>query len=317
MSLAAISGAEQLARHEWWALLEAATGRPREYFIAHPDATLNAQELALLQKWVSLRLAGRPLAYLVGWREFYGRRFWVNPCTLIPRADTELLVDLAKDLLRKTGSDNATAAGSDKKIKAGSNESVDVPSHKTIIDLGTGCGAIAVSLALECRDTRVIATDISAQALTVARNNAAWLGLKVAEDASDWLAADTKSQILFAQGSWWGALRSGLSNLKVSGIISNPPYIAKDDPHLGAGDLLHEPQEALCGAPPSGDGLAAYHALLAGISGRIEPGGFVLVEHGHEQQDAVIGLFEQYGLCRVKGYADAAGRPRAVLGFQD
>lgn len=317
MSPAAISGAEQLARHEWWALLEAATGRPREYFIAHPGVTLNAQELALLQKRVSLRLAGKPLAYLVGWREFYGRRFWVNASTLIPRAETELLVDLAKDLLRKTGRDNATAAGSEKNIKALPDKIIDVCSSKTIVDLGTGCGAIAVSLALECPDTRVIATDISAQALTVARNNAAWLGLKVANDVNDWLTKDTKVQILFAQGSWWDALGSGLSELKVSGVISNPPYIAKNDPHLQTGDLLHEPQEALCGVSPSGDGLAAYHALLASISGRIEPGGFVLVEHGHEQQNAVIGLFEQHGLCRVKGYADAAGMPRAVLGFQD
>lgn len=309
MSLTAISGAEKLARHEWWALLEAATGRPREYFIAHPDVTLSAQELALLQKWVSLRLTGRPLAYLVGWREFYGRRFWVNPHTLIPRGETELLVDLAKDLLQKIGSDNANAARSDKNI--------DGETPKTVIDLGTGCGAIAVSLALECQSLRVIATDISNQALTAARNNAAWLGLKVAKDASDWLRTDTKNQILFAQGSWWDALGGGLSKLKVSGVISNPPYIAKDDPHLGVGDLLHEPQEALCGVSPSGDGLAAYRALLAGISGRVEPGGFVLVEHGHEQQQAVIGLFQDSGLSRVKGYADAAGRPRAVLGFQD
>jgi release factor glutamine methyltransferase len=272
-------GAVAIPRHEHLALLCAATGRPKEFWIAHPKTPLMPAEKALLSRWTQARLSGYPLAYLVGWREFYGRRFWVNPSTLIPRADTELLIDTAKALVEHLG----------------------LQESPRLADLGTGSGCIAISLALEIPKAGVTATDRSEHALKTARNNAAWLG--------------ASERVSFALGSWWDAFDPQAA--KFHGIVSNPPYIASGDPHLGLGDLRHEPSLALT---PSSDqtscsGLEAIETIAKRALDYLVPGGFLLVEHGFEQQESVLGIFKAAGLSETRGLRDLSGNPRAVIGF--
>lgn len=279
--------ASGLARHEAWALAEAATGRSREFLIAHADEGLGPAALALFHRLAALRSQGVPLAYLVGWREFYGRPFWVNRHTLIPRPETELLVDTVLAVLGQK------------------------PGPIRLCDLGTGSGCIAITLALEIATAELTAIDTSEEALQVARNNAAWLG--VAE------------RIRFRQGSWTAALntpRAGAgaeAGQKFHGLVSNPPYVAAGDPHLGQGDLRFEPASAL--TPQGADSTAAADGLgaIAGITRSalqwLEPRGFLLVEHGFDQQQAVIGLMTEAGLTAVRGLSDLQGQPRAVIGF--
>lgn len=268
-----------IPRHEHLALLAAATGKPKEFWIAHPATPLSPAENALLQRWRQARSNGVPLAYLLGTREFYGRCFWVNPHTLIPRADTELLIDTAKTQV--------------------SQMALKEPAR--LADLGTGSGCIAASLALEIPNARVTASDVSFEALTCARNNAAWLGVS--------------NQVSFVQGSWWAAL--GKNQAKFHAILSNPPYIAAADTHLGQGDLRFEPAGAL--TPLAGNmnstGLEAIEEIVGQARRYLEPGGFLLIEHGFDQQAAVLALFRAAGLSQVQGLQDLAGNPRAVLGF--
>lgn len=268
-----------IPRHERLALLAAATGRPKEFWLAHPEALLLPSERALLERWMQKRANGLPLAYLVGWREFYGRRFWVSPETLIPRADTELLIDTAKALSRRFHSAETIR----------------------LADLGTGSGCIAISLALEISRCTVAASDISMNALKVARNNAAWLG--------------ASESVSFAQGSWWHAFES--LPYKLHGIVTNPPYIAGQDPHLAQGDLRHEPAAALT---PSAtgvacDGLHAIKTIARHATGYLACGGFLLIEHGFDQQADVIGIFQEAGLSEIQPLKDLTGNPRAVVGF--
>ena len=282
-----------LPRHEAWPLLEAASGRYREYWIAHGEEELDRGALALFQRWVAARQRGVPIAYLTLTREFYGRTFWVNPSTLIPRIDTELIIDTVLALL-----DNEKSA-------------------LNLCDLGTGSGCIAITLALELtargKAVSITASDSSTAALQVARNNAAWLG--------------ATPQMRFVEGSWYEPLAN--SPARFDGIVSNPPYVAQNDPHLQAGDLRFEPRTALSpeesaeppvpgtvpGTTGNTDGLADIRTIVAGACRHLKSGGFLLIEHGHDQQDEVESLFAQGGLIRIEGLRDSTGTPRAVLGF--
>lgn len=268
-----------IPRHERLALLCAATGRPKEFWLAHPEAPLQRGEKALLERWIEKRSNGLPLAYLIGWREFYGRRFWVSPETLIPRADTELLIDTAKAISQRFHAAETIR----------------------LADLGTGSGCIAISLALEISGCTVAASDLSMNALKVARNNAAWLG--------------ASSRVSFAQGSWWHAFES--LPYKLHGIVSNPPYIAGQDPHLTQGDLRHEPTAALTPSATGAacDGLQAIQAIARHATAYLASGGFLLIEHGFDQQADVIGIFQDAGLSEIEALKDLTGNPRAVVGF--
>lgn len=266
--------ATALPKHELWPLLEAASGRRREFILAHDNDFVDSGTHALFLRWANARQAGVPIAYLVGGREFYGRNFWVNPHTLIPRIETELLIDTARQVLHESDG-----------------------SGLRLCDLGTGSGCIAVTLALEFPQAAVWASDVSEGALQVARNNAAWLGV----------AARTH----FAQGAWWQAFAHAPNTFH--GIVSNPPYIAPGDPHLRQGDLRHEPDSALVG---QGQGLGDINTIVTGAIDRLEPNGFLLIEHGFDQQSEVMAIFRQTGLVRVQGLTDLANNPRAVLGFR-
>ena len=256
-----------IARNEVLLLLARACGRSRESLIASPDDALPAEAASAFRELRDRRIDGEPIAYLLGEREFYGRRFAVDPAVLIPRPETELLIDLAR-------------------------ERVDA-ARPTVLDLGTGSGVIAITLALECPDALVTGTDVSHDALRVARANADALHASV-----DWHAGD-----------WFDALPEGSAPFDL--IASNPPYIAAGDRHLAHGDLRFEPSTALT---DGADGLAAIRIIVAGSSARLNPAGTLIVEHGHDQADAVRALFVAAGLTEVDSIRDLAGIERVTVG---
>jgi release factor glutamine methyltransferase len=269
-----------------------ATGRDRSWFAARTfdeiQASLRPEEQALIQVLTDRRLAGEPLAYLLGFREFYGHAFFVNRAVLIPRADTECLLEEALSHL------SALAL-------AGSHPSDGCqPTGLKVLDLGTGSGCLAISLALAAKarglNLALTATDQSAAALAVARNNAYWLGAKVE----------------FAQGDWYQALGSVPQQFDL--IVSNPPYIGASDPHLGQGDLPYEPLSALAGRQPAADGLTDLRTIVDGAGPWLRGGGRLMVEHGYDQQPAVISLMRAAGFVNVNGLSDLSGTPRLVTG---
>ena len=264
-ALAAARG-QGLDRLDAQLLLARVLQRPREWLIAHDDAPLSAGQQQRFAADCARRAAGEPLAYLLGEREFHGLMLQVGPAVLVPRPDTETLVDWALELL-------ADAPGT----------------APAMADLGTGSGAIALALKHARPDARVCAVEISPAALAVARANGQRLGLDV-----QWLA-----------GSWWQPLQGRRFDL----VSSNPPYIAAGDPHLPA--LRHEPLQALS---PGGDGLSDLRHIVQAAPLHLQPGGWLLLEHGHDQAEAVRALLLQAGLTQVTTRRDLAGRPRCSGG---
>lgn len=249
-------------------LLAHLLGRPAAWFLAHGDEPVPAGCVESFQALASRRRLGEPMAYLVGTREFMGHEFRVSPAVLIPRPETELLVE--------AGLDSATNRAAPR-----------------ILDLGTGSGAVAVSIALALPDALVTATDLSADALEIARGNARRLGARVR----------------FVLGSWYDALAPGET---FDVIVSNPPYVRLGDPHLDQGDLRFEPSLALT---DGGDGLAALREIIAGGQTRLAPGGSLWLEHGFDQGEAVRALMAQAGYHHVVTRVDLAGHDR-VTGSQ-
>lgn len=260
-----------LPRLEARVLLEHASGRAREWLIAHGDEAADERSAEAFAGLVRRRRAGEPIAYLTGAREFLGRRFEVSHRVLIPRPETELLVALA--LAR-------------------------APRAALVLDLGTGSGAIAVSLACERSDLSVIATDRCAGALAVARRNAGRL-------AGDALSS---GRLRLRQANWWDAVEPGE---RFDLVASNPPYVEDRDPHLERGDLRFEPRAALAAGA---DGLDALREVVAGAPPRLRAGGWLLLEHGFAQGDALRAMLAAAGLRDVETLRDAAGLPRVTLG---
>ena len=238
-SLAQVLAHSPLDPLETRILLGHALGLSRVQLITRADQLLNAADAARLDALFARRLAGEPIAYLTGEREFYGLGFRVTPAVLIPRPDTELLVELACARLPRNGS---------------------------VLDMGTGSGAIAVAIAHARPDAQVSALDASAAALEVARGNAARNGVAVE----------------FLQSDWYAAL--SLSPRRFDMIVSNPPYIVAGDSHLSEGDLRFEPVDALT---DHADGLSALRAIVAGAPAFLAPGGWLLLEHGYDQAPPV------------------------------
>ncbi len=254
------------ARLEAQILFAHALGVNRAWLIGHDRDFLPAEQAEAVETLVNRRLAGEPVAYLLGEREFYGRRFRVTPEVLIPRPDTELLVDLALQRLPPDMAGN-------------------------VLDVGVGSGAVAVSLALERPAWQVTAVDLSEAALAVAQGNATALGARVECLASD--------------------VYSALDQRRFHLIVSNPPYIAAADPHLAQGDLRHEPALALASG---GDGLDVIRRLIAAAPGHLEPGAWLLIEHGWDQAEAVRALLGQAGLQEIFSARDLAGHERVSGG---
>ena len=247
-------------------LLQYVGGFSRAHLVAHDDEVLPEMMVWQLNDMQQARIDGVPMAYLLGEREFYGRVFQVTPAVLIPRPETELLVETVMQYLPQGG---------------------------RVWDVGTGSGIIAITTALERRDAQVHASDISAEALDIARNNTGRLG----------------AQVAFHLGSWYAV--EPPQNELVDVLVSNPPYIHKDDGHLQQGDLRFEPQQALTDFD---DGLSAYRALAADCAQHVKPQGWLMVEHGFEQAADIQAIFQTAGLQQVHTLQDHAGLDRITLG---
>ena len=241
-------------------LLAAATGFSEASVLAHPEKDLPEKEKLLFLAMAARRAAGEPVAYILGHKEFYGLDLTVNPAVLIPRPETELLVDLA--LAREPMS---------------------------VLVVGTGSGAIALAIKRHRPQVRVVATDASAAALEVARRNAVRFNL----------------EIELRHGRWF----EPVAGERFEAIISNPPYVVIGDPHLAA--LPFEPRIALLGGA---DGLDGFRVLAREAPAHLLPGGWLLVEHGAGQHEAVRALLEAAGLETTESWPDLAGIPRVSGG---
>ncbi len=261
---ALVAARQKIDRLDARLLLERASGCAHADLLARPETPLPAPAAAQFLDWVHRRAAGEPLAYIVGEAEFRGRLFQVSPAVLVPRPETEVLIELA--LVRLAG-------------------------RPRVLDLGTGSGIVAVSLALEFPAADVVAVDLSPAALAVARNNAGRLGAAVRCVDSDWYAA--------------------LSGERFDLIVANPPYIAADDPHLSGDGLPCEPQMALT---DGGDGLNCIRVIVAGAAAHLTAGGWLLFEHGYDQGAASRNLLAAAGFQDAFTQPDLAGNDRVSGG---
>jgi release factor glutamine methyltransferase len=239
---------------------------PRARLKSHPEALPEAAQADRYRELLARRAAGVPLAYLTGYRDFWSLRLAVTPAVLIPRPETELLVERALALLPQ--------------------------SEARVVDLGTGSGAVALALASERPAWRVIAADRSEEALAVARANATANGLEGVE---------------FRQGDWYEPLAGERFDL----IVSNPPYVAADDPALAAPALGHEPRAALTGGA---DALACLREIARGAPAHLARAGWLLLEHGATQGAEVRQALVLAGLRYVRSHPDLAGHERATEG---
>ncbi|MDX1464904.1 MAG: peptide chain release factor N(5)-glutamine methyltransferase [Halomonas sp.] len=258
-------------------LLCHALGVDRTWLYTWGDREAPSVERARFEALVAARAQGQPIAYLTGEREFWGLSLATSPHTLIPRPDTECLVEAAL----------ARAA----------------PPQGRLLDLGTGTGAIALAFASERPDWSVIGVDIRSEAVALARHNAARLGItNVAFRESDWFAALVDKGV--DDNADPRAERFDL-------IVSNPPYIAADDPHLARGDVRFEPHSALVAAD---GGLSDLCHLVREAGRYLLPGGWLMLEHGFEQAEAVRGVLEAAGYVEVESRVDLGGHPRVSQG---
>ncbi|MEN9453225.1 MAG: hypothetical protein RLZZ369_2284 [Pseudomonadota bacterium] len=245
-------------------MLMALLKQGRSWLLAHDQDALPASIIQTFEHWVTRRAQGEPLAYLLGDKEFFGLNLAVNPDVLIPRPDTEILVEWALDL---------------------------VPPDQAwrVLDLGTGSGAIALAIQHQRPQATVVAVDASAGALTTAQNNAQQLQLPVQ----------------FLLGSWLAPVEGQVFDL----IVSNPPYIAEGDEHLAA--LTHEPITALTAGP---DGLDDIRQIIRDAKSNLKPGGWLLLEHGYDQAEAVSHLLTQAGYTQVQTRKDLGEQNRCTGG---
>jgi release factor glutamine methyltransferase len=261
-------------------LLAFVLGKQRTWLYTWPDEPLSRVQQQQFEACLQRRRHGEPVAYITGRRAFWTFDLQVNPQVLIPRPETELLVELALSYL------------ADEKPTADLNSDLDVEGcADSVADLGTGSGAIALALASERPHVRVVAIDRSEGALEVARANALEYGL---------------NNIDFRAGSWCAALPAR----KFTMIVSNPPYIDRADPHLMQGDLRFEPASALIAAD---QGLADIETICQQASQFLKQGGILMLEHGYNQADAVRALLQRYHYGEIKSCQDLAGHERVTL----
>lgn len=263
-TLAQLLAGAGLPRLEAQLLLHMAGGGNRVTQLTWPEREASAEVAQRFAALCARRHAGEPIAYLLGEREFFGLDLAVSPAVLIPRPDTEILVDTALARL---------------------------PADGRALDLGTGSGAVALALAHNRPDADIWALDASPEALALAQANGQRLNLAVTWRLSDWYAAVTGEQFDL--------------------LVSNPPYIAADDPHLQQGDLRFEPAGALT---DFADGLSCIRQLIAGAPAHLRPGGWLLMEHGWQQAPAVRELLSAAGFIDVASWQDLAGHERVTGG---
>jgi release factor glutamine methyltransferase len=247
-------------------LLAEACGFSEASVLANDEHELPAEIEARFAEMAARRRAGEPIAYIVGRREFYSLSLAVGPPVLIPRPETELLVELAL-------------------------ERIPPAARASVIDLGTGCGAVALAIKRHRPRVRVVAVEASAAALEYAKRNAAKLGL----------------EIELRHGRWFEPVRGERFDV----VVSNPPYVALEDPHLSEGDVRFEPRSALVAGP---DGLDKIREITRNAAAFLKAGGWLLLEHGQGQHEAVQTLLSAAGFEGVTSWPDLAGIARATGG---
>lgn len=244
-------------------LLAFALQKSRTFLIAFPEFEPEDNIATKFKDMVFRRCKGEPVAYILGEREFWSLPLYTNESTLIPRPDTECLVELVLS-------------------KAGMQQS-------SVVDLGTGTGAIALALAKECPGWRVLGIDYSLDAVLLAKKN----------------ATRNKLAVTFEQGDWLENIQPNSLDI----IVSNPPYIDEQDPHLEFGDLRFEPLSALVSP---GNGYEDFKKIAAQSLGCLKPSGWLFLEHGYEQQETLIELLRNLGYVDITGHTDYAGQPRNI-----
>lgn len=264
---AAASIASDTSRLDAELLLAHALGVDRSYLFTWPDRSIADAQLMTFNTLLARRVAGEPVAHILGCQGFWSLQLAVNPSTLIPRPDTEVLVETALSLCRR--------------------DTLDV------IDLGTGTGAIALALKSERPRWRVVATDASPQACRLARSNAQANQLDIDVFCADWL--------------------HGVADESMDVVLSNPPYIDANDPHLNQGDVRFEPLSALVA---DGAGLADLRSIAEQALRVLRPGGHLLMEHGYDQHEAVQQILKRLGYCDVNSVKDYGGQWRVTMGLK-
>ncbi len=257
---------EGLAQLDARVLLRAVLQVTDAHLLAHPEQQLTGDQQRHYLDLVERRRAGEPVAYLAGEREFYSLQFTITSAVLIPRPETELLVELA---LARACSRPACR----------------------VLDLATGSGCVAIAIARNCAHALVTATDVSGEALAVARKNAERHGLTIELLASDWFGA--------------------LATRQFDVIVANPPYVAANDPHLQAGDARFEPRQALVSGTT---GYECIETIIAQSPRYLAPGGWLLFEHGHQQAPRSRELLESAGYGSISSLRDLGGIERVSVG---
>ena len=258
--------AHHIERRDAELLLAAAWNLTRGALLARGNEAVPDDVAERFITWCTRRAAGEPVAYLLGRREFWSLMFEVSSAVLVPRPETELLVERVLDRL--------------------------APARAEVADLGTGSGAIAIALAHERPGWQIVGTDVSDDALSVARRN----GARLIPGRVDWRAGD-----------WFEALGPG----RFDALVSNPPYIEENDPVLAGDGLRHEPRGALT---PGGDGFAALTTLINGSPEHLQPGGWLFLEHGATQGAALRAALVARGFTHVTSHRDLAGHERVTEG---
>jgi release factor glutamine methyltransferase len=282
------------ARIEVQCLLQHVLQAPRSYLLAHPEQALDEVRLGDYDSLLQRRLRGEPVAYILGEREFFGLSFKVTPDTLIPRPETELLVELSLQCMPPPQPSDGTTSHSTRLPNYASQVAgyPDGRGRIRVLDLGTGSGAIAISIAHGRPDADVVAVDTSEAALLVARENARRLGI-----------ANTR----FLRSDWF----SGLAGQRYNLIVSNPPYVAAGDEHLSRGDARFEPVSALASGA---DGLDDIRRIVALAGNFLEQDAWLLLEHGYDQAGKVRSILQQHGFAGVMSAKDIAGIERVSGG---
>ena len=265
-------GVEQLSRSSPCARLDAEVllahclSAPRSYLFAWPQLDLSDAQNRAFDIAIDARKRGMPVAYITGRREFYSLELSVSPATLIPRPETELMVEHACERL---------------------------PANRTadVLELGTGSGAVAIAIALERPRARIVATDISAAALAIARAN---------------LERHSIGNVELRQGDWFTPVQPERFDL----IVVNPPYVAQGDPCLTEGDVAQEPGIALRGGP---DGLDAIRSIASAASRYLHGEGTLIMEHGSDQQQSVYNILHRHGMTEIHCEKDLAGHDRLTV----
>ncbi|HKY69844.1 MAG TPA: peptide chain release factor N(5)-glutamine methyltransferase [Gammaproteobacteria bacterium] len=250
-------------------LLQEVLGCSQVHLYSWPGQMVDNPRIKIFQSFVERRAKGEPIAYILGHRAFWTIDLKVTPVTLIPRAETEGLVEVILETVKSK--------------------------HAKILELGTGCGAIALALAKEKPYWEILATDSRPSVLELARENAKRNEIK---------------NVGFVQGNWFSPFNLGKDFYDV--VVSNPPYVAEGDPHLELGDLRFEPKEALIAGPT---GLEALEKIIKNAKAFLKPGGLIVLEHGASQGEAVLDLFAKAGFGEGQTRHDLAHLPRVGIAF--